>query len=351
MDAPFPSLRGTLGALVALAGCSGDCPHTVVDRRTTPQITADQACALAQGGRPDFVGDSLPGARCTAPCGDPAVTRCALPSEYYQAYEAANDPSARGDAGTVDGGTAAVVCPPTSVTLTCEVTHTEGTSSSGCPVPGRRPAGLARPDLDADAPAIGAWFAGCAHFEAASVVAFDVLREELVAHGAPDALVRAAELAAAQEVRHAALMGELAERFGARASSPRVARRGVRPLAEVARENVVEGVVRETFAAAQALWAATRARDPEVRKALREIADDECEHASLSWAVAAWASSRLPIEERRALEAAMRETIDALAGSAGDVPGAALRDVAGLPDGAASKRLVALLDAELWARA
>src|SRR3989442_1726027 len=50
---------------------------------------------------------------------------------------------------------------------------------------------------------LGGYFATMASLEAASVGAFRALRTELRAHGAPRALVRAAERAARDEIRHA----------------------------------------------------------------------------------------------------------------------------------------------------
>jgi hypothetical protein len=354
---PLP-LRHTLGVLVALAGvegCADNCPHTVIDRQSMVTLTTNQACVLVQ--HPLFASgrnfEGFTAAQCVASCNDTAVNVCTLRTGYEQAFGEAN-PGFDFVRGVRPDGTA-TVCPPWSaadtLVLTCQVTHVEGTATSGCPVPGRRPAGLAHSDVSMDASTLGAYFARCAHFEAASVVAFELLGAELAAHGAPESLIRATALAGAQEVRHAELMGALATRFGALTQAPKVDRGNVRSLVEIARENMVEGVVRETFAAAHALWCSEHAGDPEVKRAMCEIADDECAHATLSWEVAAWASSRLSDSDRSALAVEAREAIHALiAGTARDRASEILCDVAGVPDSAASARIVKLLDAEVWSR-
>src|SRR5262249_18706716 len=120
---------------------------------------------------------------------------------------------------------------------------------------GRIPAGLARPRRRrAASPGVapstlGAYFADAAHLEDASVHAFRRLRRELLAHGAPPRLLRAAERAARDEIRHARLTGRLARRFGGDLCRARVKKLATRPLDEVAIENAVEGCVRETFGA------------------------------------------------------------------------------------------------------
>src|SRR5581483_8821062 len=78
---------------------------------------------------------------------------------------------------------------------------------------GRRPEGLAR--AKSHGVGVGAFFADAARLEAASVVAFERLAEELRARGAPDDLVRDVLRAARDEVRHARSTKRMAERFGA----------------------------------------------------------------------------------------------------------------------------------------
>src|SRR6185312_780824 len=107
---------------------------------------------------------------------------------------------------------------------------------------GRLPAALRDDFAGAASPnVVGDWVARAAYLEAAAVDAFAILAAELRAHGAPRALVRSAERAGADEVRHAREMGALARAFGSEPAVPRVDRREVRALVQIARENAVEG--------------------------------------------------------------------------------------------------------------
>ena len=110
----------------------------------------------------------------------------------------------------VDGGPVTLSCP--------------GCLGSGG---GRRPRGLVRPPAPRAPTALGAYFAAMAHDEAASVHAFRRMRDELAAHGAPAALVRAAARSARDEEQHARLMARHARGHGAAVPAPRVA--GVGP--------------------------------------------------------------------------------------------------------------------------
>lgn len=117
----------------------------------------------------------------------------------------------------LDGGT--------TVELTCTVSHDEPIAGSKAPCgTGRRPEGLT-PSFASAPSELGAWFAEAAHLEAASVVAFRVLAEELAEHGAPDPLIEAATRAARDEARHAAQMTAVARRFGASVTDPIVSPR------------------------------------------------------------------------------------------------------------------------------
>src|SRR5262249_15726922 len=128
------------------------------------------------------------------------------------------------------------------------------TCVTGCV--GRMPEGLAaRQGHERDA--IANWLADVAYLEAASVDAFAILSQELQAHGAPSPLVRAAQRAGRDEVRHARVMGRLARAAGGRPTKPRVKRAGVRCVERMALENAVEGCVRETFGALLTPWQAS----------------------------------------------------------------------------------------------
>jgi hypothetical protein len=173
---------------------------------------------------------------------------------------------------------------------------------------GRRPAGLVpdRRDYEAD---LAAFLANAAYLESASVAAFAVLRDELGHHGAPRAVVRSAGRAARDEVRHARVMGTLARRHGAACRVPRVVRRPMRSLVEIAVENAVEGCVRETYGAVIAAYQSRTAVDDGVRAAMKAIANDEARHASLAWTIGAWIEGRLTSAERSRVAEARREAV------------------------------------------
>lgn len=225
-----------------------------------------------------------------------------------------------------------------------------------CPPPGvaigRRPEGLLAPRSECERDmALGAFFAKVAHLEAASIHAFVRLGHELRSHGADAALVRHTRQAARDEVRHAAQMSRFAKRYGARVARAQLPRRGVRSLFELARENEVEGCVRETFGAAVALWQTDNAATPEMRTVFAGIASDEVAHAELAWQLRAWLIARLTEPERAELQALQRTALVALREELTAEPPAAWRDVAGLPNAATAMRLLTLLADRLLARA
>ena len=72
----------------------------------------------------------------------------------------------------------------------------------------------------------------------------------------------------------------LARRFGTTASLPPApGEMPVREIFAIARENAVEGCVRETYGAVIGLVEAATSSDPDVRRSSRRIAEDECRHA------------------------------------------------------------------------
>jgi hypothetical protein len=218
---------------------------------------------------------------------------------------------------------------------------------------GRRPAGLVarrrstRGERSRAHPA-GAYFAEMARLEAASVLAFDRLARELEAHGAPRRLVDAARESARDEERHAASAERIARRFGACATEARVRPVRRRSLAEIARENAVEGCVRETFGALVNTWQAAHAQSDATRRALAEIARDETKHAALSWEIAAWAERRLTVAERKNVKRARRRAISKLARDIAFETPAAVREHAGVPDARARAAMLADLTRSLF---
>ena len=166
---------------------------------------------------------------------------------------------------------------------------------------GRLPSGLLSASI-IQASVVATELAAAVHLEGAAVFAFQALERELLGHGAPEELVRRAGFAQDDERRHQSSMSRLARRRGARVSPVVVDPAPVRTLLEVARENAREGCVREAYGAGVAAFQGEWAGDPVIRRAMRSIAIDEAEHASLGWAVDAWARSRLARAQRAILD-------------------------------------------------
>ena len=215
---------------------------------------------------------------------------------------------------------------------------------------GRRPEGFVDPELGAGDPC-GAWLARAAALEAASIPAFARLASELGAHGAPRELVDRARAAMADEARHFRVTRQLARARGAEVVRPRPITGSVRPLAEMAMENIVEGCVNETFAAMLALWQANHAGDGDVRAAMATIAEDETRHAQLSWDVTDFLLPRLAPEELKVVAAAFADAAAALRKAAREPVDAALVDRLGLPDTLAMQALAGGLMESLGAGA
>lgn len=213
-------------------------------------------------------------------------------------------------------------------------------SPAYCGSDGRMPEGLQAARVEARC-ALGVHFAQMAWMEAASVPAFLRLADELKAHGAPEALVRAARRSAGDEVRHTRVAGALAQRHGASVPEVELAPFAPRSLEEMLLENAREGCVRETFGAVVAGWQAQHAQDAQVREELRRIAEDELRHAELAWAVAEWAEALLTPEERRRVKDARIEAFHELERKLGEEePELALIQQAGVPSRDASLQLL-----------
>lgn len=211
---------------------------------------------------------------------------------------------------------------------------------------GRRTQGFdAREGVGGDA--VGRFFAAAAQLEAASVMAFRTLADELRAHGAPEDLVARAERSAEEERRHARITRHLALSRGAVPPRVQLSPRPPRGLAEIATENAVEGCVRETFGALVAHWQRSRAENASVREAMDVIADDETRHAALAWAVDAWITPRLDEATRGAVHAARERAIEALARELDtEVPEPLARE-AGLPRREIARAMFAALQSAL----
>jgi hypothetical protein len=215
------------------------------------------------------------------------------------------------------------------------------------PNPGRRPEGLVAPTTPAYDCPVGRYFARAAHLEAASVHAFRRLAGELALHGAPSALVAGARRALRDERRHARLTRRLAATHGSDPLPVRVAKPARRTLEAIAVENVVEGCVRETFAALLAVYQSRAAADPNVRAAMAQIAPDETRHAELAWAIDGWLRARLDRRARRRVTAARRAAVAQLVAEAAELPPSLAHPI-GLPNLETMRALLEETRRNLW---
>lgn len=213
---------------------------------------------------------------------------------------------------------------------------------------GRRPEGLLPSAPIETRDPRGTYFGEVARLEASAVDAFHVLARELEVHGAPASLIEATRAAAQDEVRHAERMGALARRFGAEPATACVEPRAVRPLFEIALENAVEGCVRETYGALVGMHQAMAAGDVEIAQAMREVAEDEARHATLSWEVARWIEPLLSEADRERIARARVEAVLALRAEVAMPLDAALVDEVGLPSREVALALVDELAETIW---
>ena len=212
---------------------------------------------------------------------------------------------------------------------------------------GRRPAGLLSVSVDRTESELGDYLARMAHLEAASVIAFERLADELAQHGAPAELVARARAARADEVRHAAATHGLALERGGLPVAVRTSPFAPRPLLELATENAVEGCVRESYGALVAAHQATRAKDLELRMAMRSVAPDEARHAALAHAVHTWLSERLDDAGREHVRRAQLTALFELARECAIEPAPELAEAAGLPSSGMACALLGELTKEL----
>jgi hypothetical protein len=134
-----------------------------------------------------------------------------------------------------------------------------------------------------------------ARTEHASVAAFARLTLDLMALGAPAALVRGAQEDALDEIRHTELCFDLARRLDGHAMAPKAfpEARSARTLpdhrmlalATLAVDSLVDGALHEGTSARIIAKLARRAEDPVIRDTMREIARDEGRHAAHGWSV------------------------------------------------------------------
>ena len=200
---------------------------------------------------------------------------------------------------------------------------------------GRRPAGHV--ELAAEGEGLARHLARCAYLEAAAVTAFDDLVALLEEWNAPAELIARCRRARAQEVEHAHDVGALALAHGATLTPPTREPRTLSRV-ELAIDNAIEGCVHESWAALGAQWMSTHAHDPLVRTLYTKIAEDEIEHAQLSWDLHAWLLDTLTDRERTRVEAALHDALDRLPDIAA-TQACASPSILGLPDAATSSAM------------
>jgi hypothetical protein len=195
------------------------------------------------------------------------------------------------------------------------------------------------------------WLARAAHDEAASVHAFLALADELTAHGASPELLARIITAADDERRHAALVTDLALQHGATIPTPIIAPAPPRDLLALAVENMVEGCVRETWAALSAAHQSHHALTPELRNLYQTIAADETRHAELAWSIHTWLIGQLSAASQAMVAAARRQAIHQLRTSLAALPDEPALLALGVPARHTALHLIAGLDAALWSQA
>lgn len=150
-----------------------------------------------------------------------------------------------------------------------------------------------------------------AQLEHAAIAAFSKLSLELMALGAPPALVARTHRAALDEVEHARLCFAMASAYAGHPLGPAPLREALvgdtADLRRLARESLLDGCIGEGMAAEMARLGAEHARDPEVVRVMKVQAADERSHAELSWAMVEWCLGHGGEALRRELLAALGE--------------------------------------------
>jgi hypothetical protein len=131
--------------------------------------------------------------------------------------------------------------------------------------------------------------------EHASIASFARFTLQLMALGAPPALVTDAQRAGLDEIDHTRRCLQIAARLDETTAGPGALDVGTSlgglSIDDVVRAAIVEGCVGETCAALLARRRSEVATDAMVRDALVHIANDEEAHADLAWRFVAWAVS------------------------------------------------------------
>jgi len=159
---------------------------------------------------------------------------------------------------------------------------------------------------------LGITFARHAAYEAASVIAFEHLEKELSMYGAPNDMLERIQIAAEDERRHAAQVELLAIRYGNQAEVFSVESAPLRNLESIAIDNMSEGCIGESWGALIGLYQAENAKDPVIAETMHQIALEEVEHASLSWAIHDWIMPKLSVQASERVRVAQKSSLEKL---------------------------------------
>lgn len=150
--------------------------------------------------------------------------------------------------------------------------------------------------------------------EHASVASFAQLVLELLALGAPADLVRGAQEAMADEIRHAERAFALASRYAGHPLAPGPldtrGAGGVPALADFAARAASEGCIAETIASLQLHAAADAASDAGLSAELRLTANEEAVHAVLAYRIVTWAIAKGGEPVRAAVASVFEAAVD-----------------------------------------
>jgi hypothetical protein len=145
--------------------------------------------------------------------------------------------------------------------------------------------------------------------EHASIAAFARFTLQLLALGAPAALVDASAQALADEAAHTRLCFEIASAYAGRALGPGPldvqGSLTATELGDVVDLVIVEGCFGESSAALEALEAAESAEDLAIREAYARIAEDEQRHAELAFRFVGWALKQDGADVRTRIDQAL----------------------------------------------
>ena len=149
--------------------------------------------------------------------------------------------------------------------------------------------------------------------EHASIAAFARFSLQLLALGAPPALVEACTRALGDETAHTKLCFRIASVYAGRALGPGpldvAGSLALSSLADIVDLVIAEGCFGETSAALEALEAAASASDPVIRAAYARIAADEQRHAELAFQFVRWALAQEPLGVADRLRVARRQPL------------------------------------------